>query len=351
MASISGTVTVAGDPDDWIACAFDADTHAYAGSAAVSAGAYEITGLTAGKAYMIACRCKTGGAWQADYGNHVTGDLCVPTDPETTPYLYEATAVATGDEYWDNVVLLLRCNGSQGGTTFTDDAGHTVTANGDAITYQSEKKYGNASLKCDGSGDYLLVADSADFDIAQDEDVTIECWFNVTNLSSDRYLIHIPAGSNPIRLFIPAVAQKLRFETPSGVILSTSTVSTSAWHHAAAVRSSGTWTVYLDGAAGATLSDNRAFQPTNIRVGVPSDTSGHFLGYIDDVRITIGTARYTAAFTPPAEEFLPTAVAPTGSTEPTWPTTDGDTVVDNGVTWTCRGRLVQPLIQGPLIAA
>ncbi len=37
------------------------------------------------------------------------------------------------------------------------------------------------------------------------------------------------------------------------------------------------------------------------------------------------------------------------NTEPTWPTTPGNTVTDNNVTWQCVERLVQPITHGPLI--
>jgi hypothetical protein len=37
------------------------------------------------------------------------------------------------------------------------------------------------------------------------------------------------------------------------------------------------------------------------------------------------------------------------TTEPTWGTTPGGTTTDGDVTWTCVGRMVQPILHGPLI--
>jgi len=52
---------------------------------------------------------------------------------------------------------------------------HTVTAYGDAHTDTSVKKFGTASLQLDGTGDYLSIPDSVDWDLGTG-DFTIEFW-------------------------------------------------------------------------------------------------------------------------------------------------------------------------------
>ena len=63
-------------------------------------------------------------------------------------------------------VLLLHCDGTDGATTFTDssDTSHTVTANGNAQIDTDQSKFGGASGLFDGTGDYLSIPDSADWD-------------------------------------------------------------------------------------------------------------------------------------------------------------------------------------------
>jgi hypothetical protein len=46
-----------------------------------------------------------------------------------------------------------------------------------------------------------------------------------------------------------------------------------------------------------------------------------------------------------------TTAGKTGETEPTWATTAGGTTNDGTVVWTCLSRMVQSVVQGPLLAA
>lgn len=46
-----------------------------------------------------------------------------------------------------------------------------------------------------------------------------------------------------------------------------------------------------------------------------------------------------------------TTAGQTGAAEPTWATTVGGITYDSTVVWTCLSRMVQPVVQGPLLAA
>lgn len=62
-------------------------------------------------------------------------------------------------------VLGLHYEGANGSTTFTEVTGKTVTANGNAQLTTTSPIIGSASGNFDGSGDYLSIPDSPDFDI------------------------------------------------------------------------------------------------------------------------------------------------------------------------------------------
>ena len=100
---------------------------------------------------------------------------------------------------------------------------------------------------------------------------------------------------------------------------SDSTLSTSStaildnnWHHIAFVRYNGVLSIYFDGVSQAsiahTLNYARPIASTKLAMGGPTTSGSAAYGtvnaYIDDLRITRGYARYTAAFTPPIEHYV-----------------------------------------------
>lgn len=351
MASITGTVTIAGDPDDWIAVAWDADTHAYAGVAAVSGGAYEITGLTAGKAYVVGCRPQTGPVWK-NSTVYAVGDYSIPTNPIDDPYIFKATAIEgdQGDDNFSSVVLLVPLNGDNGSTTFTDIKAHSISRGGNVVISTAQSLYYPSSAYFDGTGDYLQVADSSDFDLPGN--FTAECWFYGSSFTSTKALFTLN-GANLVYFGINASGKPFAYIGESGGnINGTTTVSDNTWHHIALVRSSGSIKLYFNGVnEGATISASGTVQPSATIIGAYNTGADYpFSGYISDVRLTKGVARYTSNFSVPTNHFPTNQVIPSGSTEPTWPTTPGNTVVDGGVTWTNMGQLLDPLIAGPLIA-
>lgn len=334
MASISGSVTIAGDPDDWIACAFDADTHAFAGAAVVATGSYEITGLTAGKAYVVACRPKSGGAWAALSAYGLDGYV-IPTNPSSTPYLFKATEA--GDPYFSDVILQIECEGAVDSTTFTDssDLSVVISAHGGAKISATQVKHGSTSGYLASSG-YLDMSSNDAFLFAGD--FTVEFWSygNITSCAIFSNAAQTYLYNNDFRVANTSVVSSLGFAT------------TAAWRHYAVCRSGTSVRVFENGiqkGSTGTKSGNVDFRGLNIGRYQPNNNL-FFTGYIDDFRVT-KYARYTGSFTPPGAF----SASLSGSSEPTWPSTAGQTVTDGDVTWTNMGRMVKPLMQGPLIAA
>jgi hypothetical protein len=80
-------------------------------------------------------------------------------------------------------------------------------------------------------------------------------------------------------------------------------VSTNTWYHVAWTRSGNVWTLFLNGniERQKTMAYTIATSSLNkLIIGRRGDATGQELnGYLDDVRITVGVARYTSSFTPP----------------------------------------------------
>lgn len=223
----------------------------------------------------------------------------------------------TNDTDWNNVVLAMHMNGADMSTLFTDEKGKDVTRIGNTVIKTSQSKFGGSSAYFDGSSG-LLVSDPNDFNIGL-ANFTIEFWFYKISGSSQTYqrLIQFgpnggtPAGENGLWILANrATANEcLPFvDTYSGVYSSPTGWGTQltqdAWHHLAVVRKSDVWTIYIDGAVYATgRLAGYSISKTDVYIGQNSIGGERFKGYIDDIRITKGVARYTAPFTAPTTSF------------------------------------------------
>jgi len=94
----------------------------------------------------------------------------------------------------------------------------------------------------------------------------------------------------------------------SGAIVTGSTaISVNTWTHVAVTRNGNTFRLFVNGIvdATATSSNSQTLNAADVfyvgRSGY--DTTRIVTGYLDDVRITKGYARYTANFTPPTAAF------------------------------------------------
>ena len=228
------------------------------------------------------------------------------------------------DPHYSSVSILLHGDGADGSTTFTDSGpdSRTVTAVGNAKVSTTQSKYGGASLYFDGSGDKATASASADF-VFGTGDFTLEGWVYITGGQSYARMIHFGPfwGSNDafgINALDAEAPGKITFVSyklgTSRLCISTTTVSANTWYHVAVTRSSGVFRLFLDGVLEATNSSYvgvsiEESSTNTFAVGSATTTSGgeDFSGYIDDVRVTKGVARYTATFTPPTEPFTNSA--------------------------------------------
>lgn len=81
-------------------------------------------------------------------------------------------------------------SGSNGGTTFTDtsSAARTVTTNGNAQTSTAQARIGSSSGLFDGTGDYLTVPDSNDWDFGTDQ-FFVQVQIRPANITSRQVVI------------------------------------------------------------------------------------------------------------------------------------------------------------------
>jgi hypothetical protein len=155
-----------------------------------------------------------------------------------------------------------------------------------------------------GSTDYLSAPSNAAFALGTG-DFTIECWI---------YLLAVPTGFADIAFIgnygTPSNGFYFNFRS-SGTIgitdattvyaLSATALVANTWYHVAAVRSSGSSKIYVNGVGGTAVAFSGNIAQNTLYIGNSgSAAAGGFVnGYISNHRVVKGTAVYTANFTPP----------------------------------------------------
>jgi hypothetical protein len=213
-------------------------------------------------------------------------------------------------------------NGANNSTTFTDSGPNAlaVTAVADAKISTAQSKFGGSAAYFDGTGDYLTVASNAAIAFGLG-DFTIECWVNFSALPGTNLNMGIantmtsPGGASFthwwIGLYNNAGTNVLylgRHGNGAVYAYSNWTPSLNTWYHIAATRSSSSVIrLFIDGVSQSvtTSGSNWAndFSATTIlSIGYVA-TALTFNGYIDELRITKGVARYKSNFALPIRPY------------------------------------------------
>jgi len=203
----------------------------------------------------------------------------------------------------DKTVLLLHMDGSDGSTTFTDASSHgqVVTSIGNASISTAQSKFGGSSAYFDGASELSVPSTLAD--IPSGTDFTIEAW--IYPLISDQFGIFGSAEYDTLNLAVSGDALGLDRANHDGGTYASGTIAANVWQHVAAVRSGNTARVFVDGVLRSEFEFPYDFSaPSSLGIGHLAGESGWWAnGYIDEVRITKGQARYTSNFTPPSAAF------------------------------------------------
>lgn len=249
----------------------------------------------------MSCICKSGSGW-----------VTLNNPLQNCPFSGDGGATK----------YLLHMDGANNGKTFTDTLGHVFTPYGGVTTSTAQFKFGGSSAKFDGvDGTYMLSPTSTDYEF-RTGDFTIEFW---------TYVVAADSADGNSELVAPFVSTDgafrpgescdfaLHFHENYGRLYfcrqesgtnycvgsNAGVFSYGSWHHLAYVRKSGNLTIFVNGVnVGSGLFDRDITVTQPLRLG--KSRGGNFFnaiwtlnGYLDEVKITKGVARYTANFTPP----------------------------------------------------
>jgi hypothetical protein len=213
------------------------------------------------------------------------------------------------DPQYGSVSLLLHGNADGSGNILdSSPTPKTISKFGNAASAtppsypNSNSTFGNA-IAFDGSGDYLTFSQ-----FLLINDFTLEAWVYLNVSNGDGYLASSSGGNDQIIRFSSlsiSVYVDASYGGGSGQVISSTSsgMSAGAWSHVALCRAAGTTRLFVDGIVKATNTTWTSSVPVS-NIGRSAIFNSNFLnGYVDDLRITKGIARYTANFTPPAAPF------------------------------------------------
>jgi len=241
----TGTYALNGQPaalSVQLAGAYIAAVEAADGQALESGVKTAITNFVAG--------CRADGIWNAIKASCIlagartlSGALVPLVGTAPTNFNFWGDA----DPYWANVSLLLRMNGTNGSTTFTDSSSNalTVTTFGNAQINTAQSKFGGGSGLFDGNGDFLSSAYNLSLDLIGSS-FTVEAWIYPTAFKASGMRIYAAGGgtvgfngTNGIHLLIQLAANSGKISvlwwngSSSQGVETAAAVALSTWSHIA----------------------------------------------------------------------------------------------------------------------
>ena len=207
-----------------------------------------------------------------------------------------------GDLSYNQVSLLLHFDGANTSTVFTDNSpgARTITVFGNAQISTAQSKWSGSSGLFDGTGDYLSVPTGQHFNFGSNP-FTIEFWAYPTAVGggSIRRYFSLEDTNNTIIIREEASLIKAVLRLGSTAVqnvVGNVNFTLNTWQHIALCRITGNvFNLYKDGVLIGTLTVAGAIDTSTITAIIGGTPTAEFMtGYIDDLRVTKGVARYTS---------------------------------------------------------
>ena len=185
---------------------------------------------------------------------------------------------------------------------------HVITASGGATT-GGPGKFSSTSLDFTASGSSFSIPSSEDFNLGTG-DFTFDFWYNPPTVETYNYLLYI-GNYNALFYFYNTSTStsgySLIHNNPStwqnainsGAVGGNNILAANEWQHIAFTRSGNTFRVFRNGILLATDTDSANITKDGAGIAQGAYGGTGINGYVDQYRITKGTALWTTAFTPP----------------------------------------------------
>ena len=181
-----------------------------------------------------------------------------------------------------------------------------LTRFGDSQIATAQKKFGSASILLDGTEDNVKVPTDEDFGFGT-SNFCLEAFIRPADVLGIQRIFDLRDTSGTDTA--PTMylnGSTLHYAVGNSSTRSGGTLSADTWYHVAVARNGGVTKLFLDGVelgTGADTNDYGITKPVVIGSDYQASPTEAFNGYIDEVRISKGAARFTGAFTPTTVEY------------------------------------------------
>ena len=254
--------------------------------------------------------------------------LIQATDEDTNNVVgisFNATTIQSAGAGDPGTVLNIRGDGSVSDTSTT---GKSVSSAGDTHTDSSIARVGSGSVYFDGAGDYLSINSSNDFNFGSGA-FTVSMWVRPQTLPAPgtqaAFLIqgNSAAADSSLggaglelfgdRVYFVGTIGGTTYHPYYGNAIGSYPLSANTWYHVALVRSGNTVTLYINGVSQGSVSVSGSANASGnaLAIGRYGEFNGnYFKGWIDEVQVVKGFARWTGNFDPntgiAGSAFVPT---------------------------------------------
>lgn len=247
------------------------------------------------------------------------------SSPIKTNFTYEFTR---NDIFYDKTMLFLPMSGASGSKVFIDESitktslalyrNNSVYKLADITISTEDFKYGPSSVKFNDQSSYIRVLDDNNNIVFGNKNFTIEYWYKPTAYAdmagiSRRTNKNWPEYSNN-----GWVLSSTRFRAKIGSewrenwiddSINLENITINDWHHIALSRNNGTYRLFRNGSLVGSFFSTEPLDESDshIAIGASSsvdlgstERSYSLMGYLDNLIVTIGVAKYVNSFLPDA---------------------------------------------------
>ena len=179
----------------------------------------------------------------------------------------------------------------------TDSTGKSSVSKSYTIRSSTYSKFGGYSAYFDGMWAYMHP--SGDYYVGSNEDYTIDFWCMPIEAASQNTCLFSLGG--PAYIYVSLNSRNnIQLHIAGGLrYIAVDYFPVGVWTHIALVRNNNLVSFYINGICNFTYPHSGIVGNTACYIGWQSSYSGHFYGYMDEVRIVVGRAQWASDFTPP----------------------------------------------------